>query len=113
VPYIPPLWIRYILTIIDIQEARQPFTARATRRDAAGRSEQLDFAVARQRALVRSTWPTSRARPGRTLARRVHCPIIVSDQLDIGDVIRRLTKALESDSAPDMSDRFVWLQTVA
>jgi hypothetical protein len=59
--------------------------------------EQLDFAVARRRA-----------REG-----RAHCGIIVSDQLEVGEVVRRLTKVLGAYSASDMIDRFVWLQSFA
>ena len=44
---------------------------------------------------------------------RAHCGIIVSDQLDVGEVVRRLTKVLGSYSASDMIDRFVWLQSFA
>jgi hypothetical protein len=44
---------------------------------------------------------------------RDHYGIIVSDQLDVGEVVRRLTKVLGSYSAPDMINRFVWLQSFA
>ena len=76
--------------------------------------EQLDFAVARRRALVTFN-VADFAREARAYAHegRAHCGIIVSDQLDVGEVVRRLTKVLGSYSASDMIDRFVWLQSFA
>ena len=55
------------------------------------------------------------AREAQTYARegRAHCGIIVSDQLEVGEVVRRLTKVLGRYSASDMIDRFVWLQSFA
>ena len=56
--------------------------------------EQLDFAVAAQEG-------------------RDHCGIVVSDQLEVGELVRRMTKVLGSYSASDMINRFVWLQSFA
>ena len=76
--------------------------------------EQLDFAVDRRRVLVTFN-VADFVREARTYALegRDHCGIIVSDQLDVGEVVRRLTKVLGSYSAPDMISRFVWLQSFA
>ncbi len=76
--------------------------------------EQLDFAVARRRVLVTFN-VADFVREARAYAReeREHCGIIVSGQLDVGEVLRRLTKVLGSYSAPDMINRFVWLQSFA
>ncbi len=41
----------------------------------------------------------------------MHWGIIVSDPLDVGEVVRRLTKVFGRYSASDMRNRFVWLQT--
>jgi len=76
--------------------------------------EQLDFAVAQRRTLV--TFNVSDfVGEARAYAQedRNHWGIIVSDQLDVGEVVRRLTKVLGRYSAPDMINRFVWLQTFA
>ncbi len=42
-----------------------------------------------------------------------HCGIVVSDQLEIGELVRRMTKVLGNYSASDMINRFVWLQSFA
>jgi predicted nuclease of predicted toxin-antitoxin system len=76
--------------------------------------EQLDIAVAQRRTLV-----TFNVRDFVTEARvyaeegRDHWGIIVSDQLQVGEVVRRLTKVLGRYAASDMRNRFVWLQTFA
>ena len=44
---------------------------------------------------------------------RDHCGIVVSDQLEIGELVRRVTKVLGIYSASDMINRFVWLQSFA
>ena len=76
--------------------------------------EQLDFAVARRPALVTfNVADFAREAQGYAREGRAHCGIIVSDQLDVGEVVRRLTKVLGSYSASDMIDRFVWLQSFA
>jgi len=76
--------------------------------------EQLDFAVARRRALVTFN-VADFVREARGYARegRDHCGIIVSDQLEVGELVRRMTKVLGSYSASDMINRFVWLQSFA
>jgi hypothetical protein len=76
--------------------------------------EQLDFAVAHRRVLVTFN-VADFVREARAYAdeERDHCGIIVSDQLDVGELVRRLTKAPGSYSAPDMINRFVWLQSFA
>jgi hypothetical protein len=44
---------------------------------------------------------------------RDHCGIIVSDQLEVGELVRRLTRVLGRYSATEMVNRFVWLQSFA
>ena len=76
--------------------------------------EQLDFAVARGRALVTFN-VADFAREARDYANedRDHYGIIVSDQLEVGELVRRLTRALGRYSASDMINRFVWLHSFA
>lgn len=76
--------------------------------------EQLDFAVAHRRALVTFN-VADFVGEARNYAREGldHNGIIVSDQVDVGEVLRRLTKVLGRYSAADMMNRFVWLQTFA
>jgi len=52
-------------------------------------------------------------RPRASDRERRHGGITVSDQLDAGKVVRRLTKVLGSYSALDMINRSVWLQSFA
>ena len=76
--------------------------------------EQLDFAVARGRALV--TFDVAdfvRKARGYANEDRDHYGIIVSDQLEVGELVRRLTRVLGRYSAADMVNRFVWLQSFA
>ena len=74
--------------------------------------EQLDFAVARGSALVTFN-VADFVREARSYAHdgRDHCGIIVSDQLEVGELVRRLTRVLGRYSASDMVNRFVWLQS--
>jgi uncharacterized protein DUF5615 len=76
--------------------------------------EQLDFAVTHRRTLVTFN-VVDFVREARSCARddRDHFGIVVSDQLEIGELVRRLTKVLGTHSAPDMVNRFVWLQSFA
>jgi uncharacterized protein DUF5615 len=89
-------------------------SANETGRPQASDREQLDFAVAQRRTLV-----TFNVRDFVTEARvfaqegRDHSGIIVSDQLAVGELVRRLTKVLGRYSASDMTNRFVWLHTFA
>jgi predicted nuclease of predicted toxin-antitoxin system len=76
--------------------------------------EQLDFAVARRRALVTfNVADFVREARGYAQEGRDHCGIVVSDQLEIGELVRRMTKVLGTYSASDMINRFVWLQSFA
>ena len=76
--------------------------------------EQLDFAIVRRRALVTfNVADFVREARGYALEGRDHCGIVVSDQLEIGDLVRRMTKVLGVCSASDMINRFVWLQSFA
>lgn len=74
--------------------------------------EQLDFAAAHSRAIVTFN-VADFVREARTCAdkRRHHRGILVWDQLDVGELVRRLTKVLGTSSAEEMVDRFVWLQS--
>ncbi len=85
----------------------------AGHRQAADR-EQLDFAVARRRALVTFN-VADFVREARRYAQegRDHFGIVVSDQLEVGELVRRVTRVLGSYSASDMINRFVWLQSFA
>ena len=85
----------------------------AGRRQASDR-EQLDFAVAQGRTLVTFN-VVDFVREARAYGQqeRNHCGIIVSDQLEIGELVRRITKVLGTHSAADMMNRFVWLQSFA
>ena len=76
--------------------------------------EQIDFAVGRRRALVTFN-VADFAREARcyALEGRDHYGIVVSDQLEIGELVRRMTKILGIYSAADMVNRFVWLQSFA
>ena len=75
--------------------------------------EQLDFAVARGRALVTFN-VADFAREARDYANEDRdYRIIVSDQLEVGELVRRLTRVLGRYSASDMVNRFVWLQPFA
>jgi hypothetical protein len=76
--------------------------------------EQLDFAAARRRALVTFN-VADFVREARAYADEEldHYGIVVSDQLDVGEIVRRLTRVLGRYSAPDMINRFVWLQSFA
>lgn len=80
-------------------------------REAADRA-QLDFAVAHRRALVTFN-VADFVGEARAFTRGDHCGIVVSDQLRVGEVVRRLTKVLGRYSASDMINRFVWLQSFA
>jgi hypothetical protein len=42
-----------------------------------------------------------------------HHGIIVSDQLEVGELLRRLTRVLGRYPATEMINRFVWLQSFA
>ena len=76
--------------------------------------EQLDFAVARRRALVTfNVADFVREARGYAQEGRDHYGIVVSDQIEIGELVRRLTRVLGSYSASDMRNRFVWLQSFA
>jgi hypothetical protein len=110
------------LTPTSIPSSREFSEAAASTRSAqttlgalqASDREQLDIAVAQRRTLV-----TFNVRDFVAEARvyaqegRDHWGIIVSDQLQVGEVVRRLTKVLGRYSASDMRNRFVWLQTFA
>ena len=76
--------------------------------------EQLHFAVAHGRTLVTFN-VVDFVREARVYAQegRDHCGIIVSDQLEIGELVRRITKVLGRFSAADMINRFIWLQSCA
>ena len=76
--------------------------------------EQLDLAVARRRALVTfNVADFVREARGYAQESRDHYGIVVSDQLEIGELVRRLTRVLGNYSASDMRNRFVWLQSFA
>ena len=83
-------------------------------RPRASEREQLDFAVARGRAIVTFN-VADFVREARSYAQedRDHHGIIVSDQLEVGELVRRLTRVLGRYSASDMINRFVWLQSFA
>jgi predicted nuclease of predicted toxin-antitoxin system len=74
--------------------------------------EQLDFAAAHSRALVTFN-VADFVREARAYGdeSRHHCGILVSDQLDVGELVRRLTKVLGTYPGDEMIDRFVWLQS--
>jgi hypothetical protein len=38
---------------------------------------------------------------------------VARDQIEVGELVRRLTRVLGRYSAPDMINRFVWLQSFA
>ena len=88
-------------------------TEEAGRLQAADR-EQLDFAVAHGRTIVTFN-VADFVREARVYAHesRDHRGIIVSDQLEVGELVRRLTRVLGRYSAADMVNRFVWLQSFA
>ncbi|MFQ6057692.1 MAG: DUF5615 family PIN-like protein [Anaerolineae bacterium] len=73
--------------------------------------EQLAFAVAHQRTLL-----TFDVGDFVKLASRyhqeslTHFGIVVSDQLEFGELLRRVLNLLETRSAEEMRDRFEWLQ---
>ena len=76
--------------------------------------EQLDFAVARRRALITfNVADFVREARGYAVEGHDHYGIVVSDQLEIGELVRRMTKVLGTYSASDMINRFVWLQSFA
>ena len=85
----------------------------AKQRQASDR-EQLDFAVAHRRALVTFN-VADFVREARAYVQedRDHCGIVVSDQLEIGELVRRLTKVLGTYSSAEMINRFIWLQSFA
>ena len=76
--------------------------------------EQLDFAVAYRCALVTFN-VADFVREARRYAQegRDHLGIVVSDQLEVGELVRRVTRVLGSYSAADMINRFIWLQSFA
>ena len=73
--------------------------------------EQLDSAVAHRRAFNVADF----VREARRYAEegRDHFGIVVSDQLDVGELVRRLTRVLGRYSVSDMTNRFVWLHSFA
>ena len=76
--------------------------------------EQLDFAVAERRALVTfNIRDFVREARGYAEEGRNHFGIVVSDQLEVGELVRRLTRILGAYSGRDMVNRFVWLQSFA
>ena len=76
--------------------------------------EQLDFAVARGRALVTfNVADFVREARGYANEARDHYGIIVSDQLEVGELVRRLTRVLGRYSSAEMINRFVWLHSFA
>ena len=76
--------------------------------------DQLDFAVAHGRAIMTFN-VADFVREARAYAHegRDHCGIIVSDQIEVGELVRRLTRVLGRYSAAEMINRFVWLQSFA
>lgn len=88
-------------------------TNEAGQRQATDR-EQLDYAVARRRALVTFN-VADFVREARHYGaeRHDHFGIVVSDQLEVGELVRRLTRLLGTYSPADMINRFVWLQSFA
>ena len=88
-------------------------TNEAGRRQVSDR-EQLDFAVICRRAFVTfNVADFVREARGYALEGREHFGIVVSDQLEIGELVRRMTKVLGVYSTSDMINRFVWLQSFA
>jgi predicted nuclease of predicted toxin-antitoxin system len=76
--------------------------------------EQLDFSVRTGRAIVTfNVADFVREARGYADEGRDHCGIIVSDQLEVGELVRRLTRVLGRYSAAEMINRFVWLQSFA
>lgn len=75
---------------------------------------QLDFAIASGRALITFNVVDFVAEARAYASEgRDHCGIIVSEQLEVGELVRRLTRVLGSYSTSDMVNRFVWLQSFA
>lgn len=75
-------------------------------------AEQLAFAAGHGRALMTFN-VADFVREAQRYARegRDHRGVIVSDQLDVGELVRRLTRVLGAYSEQDMVNRFVWLQS--